>query len=84
MPDNLLVIISDASGTSLYNEFLDDQFTSCDFTDSNNKIGLWKYDDLREYLEKLIEVKVQTDKILEQISEIILKEKENYGKKENI
>lgn len=83
LPDNLLVSIGDESGTSLYNEFLDDQFTSCDFTDSGNKIGLWKYDDLREYREKLIEVKVQTE-ILEQASEIILKEKESYEKKENI
>lgn len=67
-----------------YDEFLEDRFTNRDFTDSDNKIGLWKYNDLRAYWENLIEVKAQTDRIIEQANEIVLKEEKRYGKKEDI
>ena len=67
-----------------YNEFLGEPFTSCDFTDSDNKIGLWKYNNLEECWENLIEVKAQIARILEQANEIVLKEKESYGKEKDI
>ena len=67
-----------------YYEFFGDQFVSCDFSDSDNKIGLWRYNASKYFWENLIEVKAETDKIIEQANGIVLKEKENYVKKENI
>ena len=67
----------------VYEEFVDMWFTSYAPTD-NSKIGLWRYDNLEEYWENLNDIKVRTDKIIEQANEIVLKEKESYGKKENI
>lgn len=67
-----------------YDEFWGLQFTDCDVTNSNNKIGLWRYNDLRECWENLTKIKAQTDKIIEQANEIVLKEEKRYGKKENI
>lgn len=67
-----------------YNEFLtDERFTDCDVTD-NNKIGLWRYNDLEEYWENLIEIKAKTDKIIKQTNVMVLKEKENHGQKTEI
>lgn len=66
-----------------YDEILVDRFTDFDVTD-NNKIGLWRYNESREYWENLIEIKAKTDNIIQQVNEIVLKEKESYGKKENI
>lgn len=63
--------------------FPGEQFTTLIPTD-NSKIGLWRYDNLEEYWENLNDIKVRTDKIIEQANEIVLKEKESYGKKENI
>lgn len=67
----------------VYDEILVDRFTDFDVTD-NNKIGLWRYNESREYWENLIEIKAKTDKIIEQANEIVLKEKKSYGNKENI
>lgn len=67
-----------------YYEFLGDQFISCDFSHSDNKVGLWGYNNLRECWENLIEVKAQTDKILEQANKIVLKEKANHEQKTKI
>ena len=63
--------------------FFVDRFTDFDVTD-NDKIGLWIYNESRKYWENLTEVKVKTDKIIEQANEIVLKEKKSYGNKENI
>ena len=52
--------------------------------DSKDMLGLWRYNYVSERWENLIKIKAETDKIIEQANEIVLKEKENYGKKENI
>lgn len=64
-----------------YDEFLDMSFASYG---SKDMLGLWRYNYVSECWENLIKIKAETDKIIEQANEIILKEKENYGKKENI
>ena len=64
-----------------YDEFLDMSFASYD---SKDMLGLWRYNYVSERWENLIKIKAETDKIIEQANEIVLKEKENYGKKENI
>ena len=67
-----------------YDEFWGLQFTDYDVTDDNSIIGLWRYNDTKECWETLTKIKVETDKILEQANKMVLKEKESYGKKENI
>ena len=64
-----------------YDEFLDMSFASYD---SKDMLGLWRYNYVSERWENLIKIKAETDKIIEQANEIVLKEKKNYGKKENI
>lgn len=67
-----------------YNEFLtDERFTDRVPTD-NSKTGLWRYNGLEEYWENLIEIKDETDRIIEQANEIVLKEKENHEQKTEI
>lgn len=66
-----------------YEEFADMWFASYALTDSS-KMGLWRYNESKYFWENLIEVKAQTDKILEQANEIVLKEGKRYGKKEDI
>lgn len=67
-----------------YKEFLVEEKFTDETPIDNSKIGLWRYNNLDEYWENLIEIKARTDKIIEQANEIVLKEKESYGKKENI
>lgn len=67
-----------------YNEFLtDERFTDRVPTD-NSKTGLWRYNGLEEYWENLIEIKDETDRIIEQANVMVLKEKENDEQKTEI
>ena len=68
----------------VFEDFFGIPFASYDVTNNNDMLGLWRYSYVKECWENLTKIKAETDKILEQASKIVLKEKENYGKKENI
>lgn len=64
-----------------YDEFLGMSFASYD---SKDMLGLWRYNYVSERWENLIKIKTETDKILEQANEIVLKEKANHEQKTEI
>nr|DAJ99895.1 MAG TPA: hypothetical protein [Caudoviricetes sp.] len=55
-----------------YDEFLGMSFASYD---SKDKLGVWRYNHVSEYWENLIKIKVETDKIIQQVNEIVLSKK---------
>ena len=66
-----------------YEEFADMRFASYALTDSS-KIGLWRYNESKYFWENLIEVKAETDKIIEQANKMVLKERDNHEQKAKI
>lgn len=67
-----------------YKEFLVEEKFTDETPADNNKIGLWKYNNLDEYWENLIEIKDETDRIIEQANVMVLREKENHEQKTEI
>lgn len=61
-----------------YDEFFGTEFASCDVTNNNSMLGLWRYNYGIECWENLTKIKVETDEILEQANKKVLKEKENH------
>ena len=66
-----------------YEEFADMRFASYALTDSS-KIGLWRYNESKYFWENLIEVKAETDKIIEQANKVVLKERDNREQKTKV